>query len=656
MPIIRDIVIIFALSIGILLISHRLRLPSVVGFLITGIVVGPHALGMVKEIADVEMLATIGIVLLLFTVGMEFSIKNIIRFRYYFFLGGALQVFLTIFGCVLMGSLYFGIPWTEALFYGFLVSLSSTAIVLRVLDEKGESESPHGRMTVGILIFQDIVAMPMLILVPILAGSGSELGFSHFYEFAKGLAFLSFMSLVAFKGVPFLLYYVTRTRNRELFLLSVLAICFAVAWITSSIGLSVSLGAFLAGLVVSESEYSHEAVGNILPFQSIFTSFFFISTGMLLDLNFVLHQPWLILGIAAGVIVFKGMVGGGTALILGMPLRAAILAGMALSQIGEFSLVLAYSGYSEGITTDYQYQMFLSVALLTMAITPLMMNLASPLSVFLERLPLPKLHAGHNHFTEKSGHIELEGHLIIVGFGVRGKHLARLAKQTSLPYVILEMNPETVAAEKAKGEPIQFGDPSNQSVLLHVGIKKANTLVVVINDPAAAMRIVRMARSMNPSIYIIARTRYFREVPSLFHLGANDVIPDEFGSSLEILARVLQRNEMPQAQINKYVNEMRSEGYETLRWHNREAMESMTVALDSKDAHIETIHVKKGSLIEGKSVAESQLKKDYGLTVLLIKRGNLSLTTVEATTVLNASDSLVVLGTPDNIRKAREIV
>ena len=354
-PVFKEIVIIFALSIAVLLVCHRMKLPPVVGFLVTGVLCGPHGLGLVSGIEDVQNLATVGVVLLLFTVGMEFSIKNIIKYRYYFFGGGMLQVSLTLLGTLLVSKYLLGMPWNQSIFMGFLISLSSTAIVLRVLDEKGETESPHGRLILGVLIFQDIVAVPMMLLVPLLAGAGEGMNASYFYQFIIGISVLAVMAVTAYYAVPRLLYYVTRTRNRELFLLSVLTICFAVAWITSSIGLSLSLGAFLAGLIVSESDYSDEAVGNVLPFQEIFTSFFFVSMGMLLDVGFVAHQPFTILGITAVVLLFKSLVAGGAAVILGMPLRSAILGGVALSQVGEFSFVLAHSGIELGLASEYSY-------------------------------------------------------------------------------------------------------------------------------------------------------------------------------------------------------------------------------------------------------------------------------------------------------------
>jgi CPA2 family monovalent cation:H+ antiporter-2 len=511
-------------------------------------------------------------------------------------------------------------------------------------------------LILGILIFQDILAVPMLLLVPVLAGAGEELDGHHLLNFAKGTGMLLFVAFMAYRFVPKLLYYVTRTRNRELFLLSVLTICFAVAWITSSIGLSLSLGAFLAGLIVSESEYSDEAVGNVFPFQAIFTSFFFVSMGMLLDMAFVIQQPLLILIIAVVVILAKFLVAGSTALILGVPLRSAVLAGIGLAQVGEFSFVIAQGGMGFGIMTDYQYQLFLAVSLLTMAVTPTMMALSHQLALVLGKLPIPqKIKNGFNYTSDDGGHHKLENHIIIAGFGLRGRHLARVAKETDIPYVVLEMNPETVKKEKKKGEPIRYGDPSHHSVLQHAGIKAARILAVVINDPVAAIRIIKMAKELNPNVYVITRTRYFQEAQPLFRIGADDVIPDELGSSLEIFARVLQKCDVAHDQIANCVHTLRLEGYEALHLNSSDYSAPASLPFESSEARIETFNIMPGTPLAGKTLAESELRKMHGLTVLVIKRQNQTMTTLGADTQLQDGDNVVVIGAPDNLIQAKNL-
>lgn len=654
-PILEEVVVIFALSIVVLLLCHRLRLPPVVGFLVTGVLCGPHGLGLVPGVGEVQMLATIGIALLLFTVGMEFSVQKIVKYKYYFFVGGVLQVGVTVLICLLMSRFMYDSSWSTALFIGFLISLSSTAIVLRALDENGDADTPHGRLILGILIFQDIVAVPMMLMIPMLAGTGDGFDSSQLYTFGKGIGVLVLMSVVACKIVPTLLYYVTRTRNRELFLLTVLTTCFAIAWITSSVGLSLSLGAFLAGLIVSESEYSDEAIGNVLPFQEIFTSFFFVSMGMLLDISFVADRPLYILAMTALVIGIKTLVAGGSALALGMPLRSAVIAALALCQVGEFSFVLALSGMNYGLISGYYYQLFLAVSLLTMAVTPLLMVISHRLAHVFTTLPLPqKLVTGY-HYVEEIDKAYKRDHLIIIGFGWRGKQLSRAAKAANIPYYILEMNTDTVKLEKGRGEPIHFGDASHQSVLTHSGIKDARALAIVINDSVASLRIAKVAREINPNIYIITRTRYFQEVTPMFNVGANDVIPDEFGSSLEIFTRVLEKCQISKDLISRLVTDFRVEGYEALHWHSRDLLRTDENQLDLKEAHIETFHVMENSVFVGKTIADSELRKTYGLTILQIKRQGKTLSTIEANTRIEAADALVVVGSPVHLKNVHPL-
>ncbi len=309
-PLLPEIVMIFLLSIAVLLFCHRIHLPNVVGFLLTGMLCGPHAFGLIQDEAEGQILAQMGIVLLLFTVGMEFSFKRIFEYRRYFFIGGLLQVGLT----VVAG---FAINWVmgccpgQSLFFGFLVSLSSTAIVLRVLDDKHESDTPYGRLVVGVMIFQDIIAIPMLLLIPFLSGVEKVMDPEELLSAGKGFLVLIGVLVCAKKLVPALLHQIAKTRSRELFLMSVMTVCFAVAWVTASVGLSLTLGAFLAGLIISESDYRTEAIGDVLPFQDIFTSFFFVSIGMLLDLRFVVQQPFTILFVTFAVLAFKALLAGG---------------------------------------------------------------------------------------------------------------------------------------------------------------------------------------------------------------------------------------------------------------------------------------------------------------------------------------------------------
>jgi monovalent cation:H+ antiporter-2, CPA2 family len=649
-PLLPDIVTIFGLSIIVLLLCHRIYLPPIVGFIITGILCGPHGLALVKAESEVQTLAQLGIILLLFSVGMEFSFKKILEYKRYFVIGGTLQVGLTVLGGFFIGTII-GKPLGESVFLGFLLALSSTAIVLRLLEDKKETDSPHGHLIMGIMIFQDIAAIPMLLMIPMLAGSQQEMDHSTLFFFAKGLIILVVVLFSAVKLVPPLFYYIAKTGSRELFLLSVLTICFAVAWLTASVGLSLSLGAFLAGLTISDTEYRTEAVSDILPFQDIFTSLFFVSIGMLLDVAFVMHQPFLIFFVALGVLTLKCFFAGISAVILGMPLRTAIIGALALCQVGEFSFVLAKSGVALGLGDEFHYQLFLAIALLTMSVTPTLINLAPRLASLALRLPLPsKLKSGYRTFAQKENQIKKD-HIIVIGYGLSGQNLVKSAKEAQIPYVIVEMNPETVKREKLKGEPIYFGDAAHEHVLNHASIHEAKVLAVVINHALAAEQIIEKARKLNKNLYILVRTRYLSQMRRMIELGADEVIPDEFGSSIEIFIRILNKYHIPTEEVQKIVSAVKVEGYEMCRllYKQPSTLDDLKIALS--DVIIETFRVGEGSLIAGKTMAEIELRKHYFVNAMLMKRGNETITQIDGQTRMLPNDVLVVCGTHDNLAK-----
>ncbi len=653
----KDLLIILGFSILVLLVGYRLHIPPVVGFILTGVLAGPHGLALVGGTEDVETLAELGIILLLFGIGMEFSLKKLMQIKRLFLLGGSLQVGLTALLSFLIAK---GLsrPWGEAIFLGCLLSMSSTAVVLGILDQKGESASPHGRLSIAILIFQDMIAIPMLLLTPLLGGGQSDAqGFNLLllWPIFKGLIILAVVFICAQHIVPSLLLLVARTRNKELFLLSVLTLCFGVAWLTSSLGLSLTIGAFLAGLIISESEYSNEAITNIFPFQALFISFFFVSVGMLLNMDFVIHQPWLILGLAIAILILKTFTGGLATLALGLPIRTAVLVGITLSQIGEFSFVLAKTGIPYGLGSEYYYQLFLATSLLTLMISPVLINLSPRIASWIILLPLPeKLRTGlKGQINEEK--ISLTNHVIIVGFGISGRNLARSCKLTGIPYTILEMNPDTVKEQKKQGEPIQFGDAAHLSILEHLHIQEAKAIAILVNDPIAARRIVQIARLANPSLYIIVRARYVQEMSLMNRLGADEAIPDEFGTSVEIFSRVLRHYHVPDEEINAFINEIRADGYEMLRNKNPTATKLSDIKLNLSNVEIGSFRLHPNSPLVGKVLAESQLRKLYGMTVLLIKRDTQILSNPSSDTQLMANDVIVVVGEKVPLKQASEL-
>ena len=654
-PILKDIIIIFGLAIVVLYICSRIYIPETVGLLITGIIASPHGLGLIHSVEEVEILAEIGVVLLLFTIGIEFSMENLLRVKRTVLLGGTTQVLITILVTFFI-ALRAGMPVTHGLFAGFLVALSSTAIVLKIFQDRAEIESPQGRTSLAILIFQDIVVVPMMILLPLMAGGSSEYMLSAALGLLKGAGIIVLAILSARWIVPKVLFLITRVRSRELFLLSIIFICFSVAFLTHYVGLSLALGAFLAGLVISETEFSHETLGSILPFKDIFTSIFFVSMGMLLDMSFFSAHPLQVTIMTLSIILVKSLIALIAVLIVGMPLRIAILTGLSLCQVGEFSFILFMKGADLGLFRGEYYQLFLNVAVISMGLTPVMIYVSHLLASRMGRIQgSNRLFTGwRKELMAGTTRARPSDHIIIIGFGLNGRNLAKTLKASGIDYVVVETNPDTVSRERKKGEPIFFGDATREQVLRSAGISDARILVVVIVDPAATQRVVDMARKINPKIYIIARTRFMSEMQELFRLGANEIVPEEFETSIEIFSRALSKYLIPKSEIDKHVSEIRTDGYQMLRSMEKGSNNFADLKYQLPDMEIGTFGIDPDSKVAGRSISELRLRNQFGITLLAVRREGKTITNPEGSFVIHAGDVLIFIGKPNALAEACE--
>ncbi|HSG08620.1 MAG TPA: cation:proton antiporter [Longimicrobiales bacterium] len=652
LPLLTDIVILLGVSLGVLYLSHWVRLPPIVGFLLTGVLLGPHGLAVIQNVHEVEQLAEIGVILVLFAIGLEFSLADLLRMRRSVLLGGSIQLF-GVLGLVFAGLVVTGVDAREALFLGMIGSLSSTAVVLRVLQQRAEIDAPHGRTALAVLVYQDLMIVPMMLLIPVLSGEGGGLGTALLGFAVKAALVLVLVWVLARLVVPRLLAGVVATRSRDMFLVAVVTICLLVAWAGAEAGLSLALGAFLAGLIVSESEYSHQALSDILPFRDLFASFFFVSIGMLLDVRVVLAAPLTVAALVLGVLVLKGLAAGAAATALGLSLRTAVLAGLALSQVGEFSFILAGSGMAQGLMSEGSYQWFLVAAVASIALTPFLIAVGPRLADAAERLPISsRLKAGALPETATPAAEGLTDHLLLVGFGVNGSNVARAARVGGIPFVAIEMNPTLVREQRALGVDIHYGDASQAPVLEHAGVAHARVAVVAISDAAATRRIVALVRTLNPSCQIVTRTRYLREVEPLQAAGANIVIPEELETSLEIVARVLAAYLVPRRDIEGFLAEMRAGGYEMLRSPNEAFPSLADLQLALSDIEISTLRVDEGSPIAGRRLEETDLRRLFGITVVAIRRGDEVLANPGGDMVIRAGDGLIVLGLSDEVNAA----
>jgi CPA2 family monovalent cation:H+ antiporter-2 len=644
MDLLVDVTIIFAVSVVAVLVCHRMNIPSTVGFLLAGILAGPHGLGLVRMSEQVELLAEVGIVLLMFMIGLEFSLSGLAEIRRPFLLGGSVQMLGTA-AVVGLGTYILGSTIAQSVYLGLVVSLSSTAVVLDLLQKRAELDSPHGRTVLGALIFQDIAVVPIMLAAPLLAGTAGASPLGGLAEVGFGVAAVGIASYVAYRWVvPWLLHRIAMTGSREAFLLGVLVICIAIALLTREAGLSLALGAFLAGLIISESEYSYQAVSVILPFRDAFMSLFFVSIGMLLDVQYLLANPLRIALLTLGIVAIKPLVASFSALLVGLPMRNAVLAGVSLGQIGEFSLVLAAAGVAAGLFGTDVFQTVLDTAVASMILAPALVAAGPWLADSMARMPLPaRVREGVGMSRIGAAH-SYDGHVLIIGFGVTGRNVARAAEDAEVPYAAVEINAEVVRSAVAEGHHIHFGDATSEAILRHVNAELAKAIVVVINDPAAARRITELARRVSPDAYLVVRSRYLRETEALHALGADEVIADELEISIEIFTRVLARFLVPHEDIERFARESREEWRDMARTLAPAGAAVHDLRVEVPDLTTRSFRVGESSPLAGRTIAQSGLRPDHGVSVLAVKRGRETIGNPRGSFVLDRGDVLFVFG------------
>lgn len=651
--VLESLVILFGVSALVVFALYKLKIPSIVGFLVAGLLMGPSGLGIVKNPKEIETQAEIGVVLLMFAIGLEFSLNNLMSLKKLVFGAGGLQAILTIGLVGLLSYFYLGQSVNHALFHGFLITLSSTAIVLKMLLDRAEIHTSYGRSSVGMLIFQDLCVVPFMLFIPALAGSGGD-GPAIAFTTVKAVFIVGAVLLAAHWAVPFLLHQVVSTRSRELFVITILVLCLGTALLTSWFGLSLALGAFLAGVVISESDYSSQAVSDILPFKESFTGLFFISIGMLLNTKLFLTNIEAIAWTVLIILVLKILTVSISAYAVGQTFSSGIQSGFYLSQIGEFSFVLAVAGLGYGLLDDRLYNIFLSASVITMMITPFMIRVAHPVSLWLSpRSVVRRVETVHHTASVKGIQSEsLDDHVIIVGFGINGRNIARVLRESSIPYVVLEANSGIVKKARREKEPIFYGDGSGLEILHKAGIKKARVLVAVISDPSSTRRIVQTARQANRELQIIARTRLVAEVDHLLSLGADEVVPEEFETSVEIFSKVLHHYHVPANVIRDRIDDVWQHGYlafRTMQLPKKFLYERPELL---KNVHVETYLVKEGSGAVGSSLKDLNLRAKTGGTVIGIERDGIIHRMPPSSFRLNGGDVLFLVGMREDVHSA----
>ncbi|MBN2361897.1 MAG: cation:proton antiporter [Deltaproteobacteria bacterium] len=657
MPLLGELAVIFALAVVVALALARLRLPVVAGLLLTGTIAGPSALGWVSSTSELEAVAELGVVLLLFTIGLEFSLERLRPLARSALLGGTLQVGVTIAIVVATGTLGFNKPLGTAVLYGFAIALSSTAVVLRGLAERGEVDAPHGRFIVGVLIFQDLCVVPMMLLVPLLGGGeAGAVGVAIALALGKAALLVAVVLVAARFVVPRLFALVDATRSREMFVLAVLAICTATAWLSSLVGLSLALGSFLGGMVVADTRFRHRALGDLLPLRDVFIGFFFVSLGMLLDLRVAFERPATVALLLAALLLGKGLLAGVVAILLRFPARVAWLAGIGLAQFGEFGFVLLTTAQRSGVADGEELSPLIAAGVLSMFLAPFLMRLAPHARAGeLMLRPLERLLGSRGIDDAAPEHRQLQRHVVLIGYGVAGRLVATALDRLQQRYLVLELNAETVRLTAAEGVPIYYADATSPEALTHAGVQNARAVVVLINDTDAARRIVEAVQRAAPDTPVHLRMRYLTDRERFADLRWVDVVSEEVEAGVETLARLLRSLESPRNLIDEAVAAAREAVQPSARTF-KVPRQTLVSASDLGELKIERILIRAGDFGCGRSPIDLDVRQRTGALVFALRRGERLIDDLEPDTSLQANDIVYLVGSTAKVAAAARLL
>lgn len=642
MEILQQFVIAMVVAVGVGVFLTRIRISPLIGFLMTGILIGPYGLNLVHSAKEIEGLAEVGVMLLMFTIGLEFSVQRILLMRHEVLVLGSLQIAITASLVFAVMRFFLHFTWQESSLAAFVVSMSSTAVVLKSLQDKGQLQSAPGRIMTGILLFQDLCVVPLMILLPLM-GKLQQVSSSEIV-LKMALAFVSIPAIfyVSKFLLPKVFDIVCGARVNELFMMLVLALCFGLSILTSYMGFSLALGAFIAGMILAESDFIYQIEADIKPLKNVFLSVFFISVGMLLNISFVWENIVTVSLVAVMLIMLKTVVIAAILILYGNPVNVAGYIGLGLAQIGEFSFMLLNMGYSLQIVRAEYYQLFLSASLISMMFTPLFLTVGEVV---------------HNQSVLKQGvkeNTRPQPRVVIAGYGVNGQNLSKILKSLSVPYTIIEINPHTVKKYKKEGEDIVFGDVTRQDNLLHLGIDRAFMMIVAISDWEASLRAVTIARRLNPSLKIIVRTEFVKQIEPLYMAGADVVISQEFEASLEIAAHVLRTFGIASSIIRLKAAQLRRRHYGFFT-RNIVGPQSKIAELASIVNLHEMYTVLGNTSLAGRNIGVvKNLLHPTGVAIVAVLRGNEVYQQFSDDFLINERDSLLLYGPQNKIDEAIE--
>jgi CPA2 family monovalent cation:H+ antiporter-2 len=637
-PMYADLLVIIGVSLPVLFLFRRLGLPPIAGFVLTGVLIGPYGLSWITSVKSVEVAAEVGVILLLFTIGLEFSLSRLLTTPIRLYLIAAGQII----GTSLLGylaSIALGLTSAEGIVIGFVLAVSSSAIVLKGLADRGELETPIGRMVVTICVVQDIAVVPMLLAIGFISAEHVDLA-----TIGRALGEVVLLGAVVFAlaryVLPWLLHRLMAIDAPEVVLLFTVLLLMGTAWAADRMGLSLALGAFAAGLILSDSEYYPQIYAEVTPFRTLFSSLFFISIGMLLDLHFVMQHPVTVIIVVLAVFVLKSLVVVLVSVPLGVDARSSIQSGFYVAQVGEFSFLLLGVATTGALITAEQFQYLIAASSVTLAVTPLIMQWA-PRFAWRAGSRLTWIAEGSLQPPEKDSSRPKPA-ILVVGYGVNGHNVARVLREAGLYYEILDFNADTVRKARQSGELVHYGDITITEVLRRIDVHEFDSVVVAISDPAATRRGISIIRRLNPEAHLIVRTRHVAEVEDLARLGADVVVPEEFETSLRIFSDLLAHYRIPPHIIAAQIEVVRNQSYSILRTSgSMRSVENLHAYLLGR--LVEVVLIAESRTTVGQTAHQLRLPED-GCTVISILRNGKPLPAPLDEVPIKAGDMVILYG------------
>ncbi|MFI4938145.1 MAG: monovalent cation:proton antiporter-2 (CPA2) family protein [Candidatus Berkiellales bacterium] len=649
----KILLITLGLAVVIVSILRRMHLPPILGYLIAGACVGPYGLGLLESKEEIRHIAEFGVVFLLFSIGLELSLSKLISMRRALLGLGGLQVLLCTAAGLLVAKLA-GLSWAASIAVSGAVALSSTAVATKQLVEQDELHQSHGKLSLAILLFQDLAAVPFLIIVPALAASTGESSIfaALFHRMMIG-TLIFFIMLAAGRWLlrP-LFHHIAQARSSELFMLTALLVVLASAYLTEYYRLSAALGAFLAGVMLAETEYVHQIESDIQPFRDILLGLFFISVGLILDPRVVIDDWQWIAVILVALIIFKAALIAILARLAGSPPNSSIRTGLVLAQGGEFGLFLLAVALDKSVIDLHANQIVIAAIVISMAVSPILIRNSEKISHFILR------RLGKDQIDGLTEELSIpprsqEDHVIICGYGRVGQTLARFLEYEGISFVGLDIDPVRLREAKAASEPVFFGDPSQESVLISAGIRQARMIIVAFTNPKQALKILRIARRLNKEIPILVRTTDDSDLEALQIAGATEVIPDKLESSLMLASHMLILLGQSPAKAHQQVREVKANRYKFLRgFFEGEKVGHLETKAREK-AYLHAVELTESAYAVGRTIEELAAEK-VPLKIASFSRHGYKCNAPAAHTLLMPGDILVLEGTNEEIFNAEE--